>query len=161
MWEPFEARFGSIEARFSNHTIAVVRLANVDSQFRALEHQKQATEYQNQAREYQNQVLEYQKRQGKYLYDYEQSRSSINFEIDEIRRLEEDTKKKEEAYEIRRQILQWLSPGDFEETHESHFKKRFENTGQWLLEDSRFRNWRDEAQSGLLWCYGARKLYSD
>ena len=83
----------------------------------------------------------------------------LNFEIDEIRRIEEDKKKKEEAYEMRRKILQWLSPGDFEETHERHFKKRFGNTGQWLLDDSRFRNWRDAAQSGLLWCYGARKSY--
>ena len=77
----------------------------------------------------------------------------------EIRRLEEDQKKKEEAHEMRRKILQGLSPGDFEETHARHFKKRFENTGQWLLDDSRFRNWRDEAQSGLLWCHGARKSY--
>ena len=83
----------------------------------------------------------------------------INLEIDEIRALEEDQEKKEKAYKIRRKILQWLSPDDFEETHTRHFKKRFKNTGQWLLDDSRFKNWRDEAQSGLLWCYGARKSY--
>ena len=59
---------------------------------------------------------------------------------------------------MHKKILEWLSPDDFEETHGRHFEKRFENTGQWLLDDSRFRNWRDEAQSGLLWCYGARKL---
>ena len=58
---------------------------------------------------------------------------------------------------MRRNILKWLSPGDFEETHQRHFKKRFGNTGQWLLDDPRFRNWRDETQSSLLWCYGARK----
>ena len=63
-WEPFESQFRSIEARFSNHTIAVVRLANVDYQNRALEHQNQALEYHNQALEYQNKVLEYQKREG-------------------------------------------------------------------------------------------------
>ena len=77
----------------------------------------------------------------------------------EIRRLEEDQKKKKEAHEMRRKVLRWLSPDDFEETHERHFKKRFGNTGQWLLDDSRFINWRDEAQSGMLWCYGARKSY--
>ena len=81
----------------------------------------------------------------------------INSELDEIRKLEEDKKSKEEAYEMRRNILKWLSPGDFEETHQRHFKKRFGNTGQWLLDDPRFRNWRDEKQSSLLWCYGARK----
>ena len=93
-------------------------------------------------------------------------------EIDEIRVLEEERRKKEEerrekgeerrkkeeANEMRRKILQWLSPDDCEETtHERHFQKRFKNTGQWLLEDSRFKNWRDEVKSGLLWCYGARK----
>ena len=71
--------------------------------------------------------------------------------VDEIRN-------KQEAYEMRRKILKWLSPDDFEETHERYFKKRFGNTGQWLLDDPRFRNWRDKAHSSLLWCHGARKL---
>ena len=44
-WEPFEAQFGSIEARFLNHTIAVVRLATIDFQNRTLEHQKRQGEY--------------------------------------------------------------------------------------------------------------------
>ena len=59
---------------------------------------------------------------------------------------------------MHRGALKWLSSDDFEETHERHYRKRFENTGQWLLDDSRFKDWRDEAQSSLLWCYGARKL---
>ena len=79
-------------------------------------------------------------------------------DIDEIRRLEEDKRSKEEAHGKGRKILKWLSPEDFEETHERHFRKRFETTGQWLLDDPRFKNWRDEAKSGLLWCYGARKF---
>ena len=58
IWEPFESQFGSIEARFANHTIAVVRLANVDYQNRALE-------YQSLNLGYQNQLLEYNKRRGK------------------------------------------------------------------------------------------------
>ena len=58
---------------------------------------------------------------------------------------------------MHKKVLKWLSSEDFEETHERHFKKRFENTGQWLLDDPRFTNWRDETQSSLLWCYGARK----
>ena len=81
----------------------------------------------------------------------------INLEVDEIRGLEEDRKKKEEAHAMRRKTLQWLSSDDFEETHARHFRKRFENTGQWLLDDPRFKNWRDEAHSSLLWCFGARK----
>lgn len=55
--------------------------------------------------------------------------------------------------------MKWLSPDDYEETHERHFKKRFGNTGKWLLEDPGFVNWRDGAQSGLLWCHGARKSH--
>ena len=78
-------------------------------------------------------------------------------EVDEIRKLEEERRYKEQADKMRKEILRWLSPDDFEETHERHFKKRFENTGQWLLDDPRFTNWRDETQSSLLWCYGARK----
>ena len=80
-----------------------------------------------------------------------------NLEIDEIRGLEDDRRNKKIAYQMRKGVLRWLSPGDFEETHERHFKKRFENTGQWLLDDPRFGVWRDETQSSILWCHGARK----
>ena len=58
----------------------------------------------------------------------------------------------------RREILRWLSWDDFEETHDRHYKKRCENTGQWLLDDPRLISWRDSEQSSLLWCHGARKL---
>ena len=76
-------------------------------------------------------------------------------DADEIRRLEE----KKEENETRRNILRWLSRDDFEETYERHFKTRFKNTGQWLLDHPRFMNWRDGVQSSLLWCHGARKLH--
>ena len=75
-------------------------------------------------------------------------------DADEIRKLEEDRKENE----IFRKVLRWLSSDDFEGTHERHFEKRFKNTGQWLLDDSRFKSWRDGVQSSLLWCHGARKL---
>ena len=39
-WQPFEEAFDTIEARFLNHTLAVVRLANVDYQSRTLEYQR-------------------------------------------------------------------------------------------------------------------------
>ena len=81
-----------------------------------------------------------------------------NLDADEIRKLDEDKREKKEADETRRNILRWLSLDDFEGTYERHFKKRFKNTGQWLLDDPCFINWRDGAQSSLLWCHGARKL---
>lgn len=93
-WEPFEARFRSIEAGFIHHVDIVIRLANVEQQ---------------------------------------------------------------EANEMHRQILKWLSPDDYEEIHEGHYGRRCENTGQWLLDDHRFISWRDKTQSGLLWCHGIRK----
>ena len=52
----------------------------------------------------------------------------------------------------------WLSEDDFEETHNRHYKKRCDKTGQWLLDDPRLISWRDGTQSSLLWCHGARKL---
>ena len=61
---------------------------------------------------------------------------------------------------MHRKILRWLSLDDFEGTYEKYFEKRFKNTGQWLLDDPRFIDWRDGTQSSLLWCYGARKLQS-
>ena len=82
----------------------------------------------------------------------------IDLDADELRRLEEDQREKREANKTRRKVLRWLSLDDFEGAHERYFGKRFENTGQWLLDDPRFINWRDGAQSSLLWCYGARKL---
>ena len=60
-------------------------------------------------------------------------------------------------HKVRNTILEWLSPDDFEETQMRHLRKRFQGTGQWLLDDPRFQSWRDEVQSRLLWCYGARK----
>ena len=59
--------------------------------------------------------------------------------------------------EENRKILSWLSPDDFECTHEGHLRKRFEKTGQWLLDDPRFISWKNGPQSSLLWCHGARK----
>ena len=115
----------SIEASFANHTIAIIRLANVDFQNRVLAHQ--------------NQALGYYQRQGGYFYYVSCNLlipSYINLEIDEIyvqeenrrrreevfkneiRKLEEDKRNKAEAYEMRRKILRWLSSEDFEETHQ-------------------------------------------
>ena len=72
--------------------------------------------------------------------------AQVNLEIDERLR--------------QREILRWLSPDDVEKTHERHYRKLFQSTGQWLLDDPIFINWRDDAQPGLLWCHGPRKLPS-
>lgn len=62
------------------------------------------------------------------------------------------------AVELRRKVLEWLTPVDYEETHQRHFKKHFANTGQWLIENDQFVSWKDTPGSRLLWCYGIREL---
>ena len=124
-WEPFEAQFQCIEAKFIHHTRIVVRLAGNEDQRYLL--QKEAQGKQGQ--------------EGEFC-SHRSAFRTANLEIDKRRR----------------KVLEWLSSHDFDETHERYFNKRFQNTGQWLLDDTRFRSWRDGAQSSLLWCYGARKL---
>lgn len=83
--------------------------------------------------------------------------SPIDLKADEKHQLVEEEKRGQEANELRRQILRWLSPDDYAEIHEEHYGKRFRNTGQWLLDDPRFISWRDGMESSLLWCHGTRK----
>ena len=124
-WEPFEARFQSIEAKFIHHTNIVARSAGAEYQMYY----------------YQKEAQDERRQEGKFC-SHRSAFCTANSEIDERRR----------------KVLEWLSPHDFDETHERYFNKRFQSTGQWLLDDPRFISWRDEAQSSLLWCYGARKL---
>lgn len=44
-WEPFEAQFKSLEARFSNHTIAFVQMGDVEYHKRVLEYPQRGGEY--------------------------------------------------------------------------------------------------------------------
>jgi len=56
-----------------------------------------------------------------------------------------------------RQILQWLSPLEPQKRHQDVRAKRFEGVGNWVLETSNFRKWRD-AEDGsvdqVLFCHG-------
>src|SRR5271170_3670822 len=54
----------------------------------------------------------------------------------------------------RKKILGWLSPGSFSEMHEVLQMKRVANTGQWLLEDSKFQDWVSGSESRVLHCVG-------
>lgn len=83
--------------------------------------------------------------------------SPVNLKEDEIYPLVKDNTRRQGTNETHQQILSWLSPDDFEETHEDYYRKRSRKTGQWLLDDPRFIDWRDQTQSSLLWCHGARK----
>ena len=55
------------------------------------------------------------------------------------------------------QILQWLSPLEPQQRHEDVRMERLDGVGNWVLETSEFRKWRD-AEDGsveqVLFCYG-------
>jgi len=56
-----------------------------------------------------------------------------------------------------RQVLQWLSPLEPQHRHQGVRTDRLDSVGNWVIETSKFRNWRD-AQDGcveqVLFCYG-------
>ena len=56
-----------------------------------------------------------------------------------------------------RQILQWLSSLEPQQRHQGVRTDRLDNVGNWILETSNFRNWRDMEDGCLepvLFCYG-------
>ena len=129
-WEPFEVQFQSIETRFIDHTNIVVRLANAEHHIHF---------YRKETQDKQREESENSRQRLRTTY---YTNSGTDEKLDERRR----------------KILKWFSVDDFDKIHESHFRKRFQGTGEWLLNDHRFITWRDGAQSRLLWCYGARKF---
>jgi hypothetical protein len=52
-----------------------------------------------------------------------------------------------------RKITHWLSPPDPETTHESARQRHEPQTGNWLLQDTRYLEWKS-GSSGILWAYG-------
>lgn len=62
----------------------------------------------------------------------------------------------------RKKLLEWLASQsgiNFDEDHDRIFKRRHQDTGNWLVEDPQFINWCDGDESGLLWCHGSRKKF--
>ena len=57
----------------------------------------------------------------------------------------------------RRQILQWLSPLEPQQRHQGVRTDRLDGVGNWVLETSDFRNWRDGEDGWVrpvFFCYG-------
>jgi hypothetical protein len=56
-------------------------------------------------------------------------------------------------------ILEWLSPSGFDFSSAQNAARGIHaaGTGQWLLEDPRYTEWRDEI-GGLLWLRGAGRF---
>ena len=55
------------------------------------------------------------------------------------------------------EIMRWLSPLEPNDRHQSVRTGRFEGVGDWVLETSEFRRWREGeggADEAVLFCYG-------
>ena len=57
-----------------------------------------------------------------------------------------------------RQILKWLSPLEPQQRHQGVQADRLDGVGNWVLETSEFRKWReaenDDSVEPVLFCYG-------
>jgi len=56
--------------------------------------------------------------------------------------------------EDRLRILSWLSPIPYFQHHKRVYGELLQGTGQWLLEDNQYAEWRDSNQSAMLWLHG-------
>ncbi|KAL9637688.1 MAG: hypothetical protein Q9164_002040 [Protoblastenia rupestris] len=74
------------------------------------------------------------------------------------RSLEEQTRlfKSSRAAEGREQILEWISAVKHEQKHHDMRRPRVDGTGEWLLQERIFQDWRDGPKSrhNVLWCQG-------
>lgn len=54
----------------------------------------------------------------------------------------------------RARILSWLSPIPYSQHHKRVYGEVLEGTGEWLLEDDQYADWRDSNPSAMLWLHG-------
>ncbi|KAF3934683.1 hypothetical protein ABW20_dc0104875 [Dactylellina cionopaga] len=50
------------------------------------------------------------------------------------------------------EILNWLTPDDYGPQHSDFYNRRQAGTGQWLLDNQKYQNWR--SKGGILFCHG-------
>lgn len=60
--------------------------------------------------------------------------------------------------QLRREIIEWLSPLNFLKTQIDVLNRRQTGTGQWLLESAEFKDW-FSGSGTTLWCPGIRMTY--
>lgn len=70
----------------------------------------------------------------------------------EIRRIREVTEKAQND-KFRLGLLQWLSSEDFSARYNDIWSRREELTGDWLINNNRYHDWKKK-QSSFLWLYG-------
>jgi hypothetical protein len=54
----------------------------------------------------------------------------------------------------RREFLDWVSRADINEIHNIMSKKRYEDTGSWILRMGYFKNWITSAKTHIFWLHG-------
>jgi hypothetical protein len=60
-----------------------------------------------------------------------------------------------------KEILDWVSSIQYRDHHEEHSNtSRMENSGAWLLNHQKYRDWRRASYSSSLWLSGIGKLPS-
>jgi hypothetical protein len=68
-----------------------------------------------------------------------------------VQQLSNDQKKGREDF------LNWISPHDHEDAHDTIYGKKHPGTCDWLLHTKEFRDWIGSSTSALLWCHGKRE----
>ena len=73
-----------------------------------------------------------------------------------LNRMNEDLKTMKDHFERskREDILFWISSQPYPQHHEQTKKGLVRGTGQWLLQDPVFQNWKDGSTSSILWLHG-------
>src|ERR1700712_1101845 len=64
------------------------------------------------------------------------------------------------SIEIEREnFLNWISKVDFEKIHRNIYAKKHKYTGDWLIQEEKFKAWFSGSESSLLWCHGKRECH--
>ena len=83
---------------------------------------------------------------------------TVNYISDNVDTLHANDRAKADA-SLLTNVLAWLSPLDFRNNHASVAESRIDGTGQWFLDCTEFRRWRD-SNNETLYCPGIRKSAS-
>ena len=60
------------------------------------------------------------------------------------------------ATDQRKAFFRWLPSIDFDQDHHIILRKRYKETGSWILQRKEFQQWYQSRSSQLLWCCGLR-----
>ena len=88
------------------------------------------------------------------------SMDALSLQVTTLTEMREARREQREWHnaEENKAILTWISNLNFEEKQRDILSKRHPGTGEWLLQQDRFKGWRDDDEPSTLWCPGIRKL---